>query len=102
MGEYILNIFFLLIIIVFFLILDIKKENKDISVKKRLSIQIKKNNIIIYLDNYPYKVEGNNISLNDVIKIKKNIYSWTFYTHYKRYTINLFTGKVHVDKLDYK
>lgn len=99
MGDCLLDILCIFIIIFLVWIANVRKENKEIIVSKRLSLTIRKNNIIIYLDNYPYKVEGENISLNDVVKIKKNVYSWTFYTHFERYRINVFTGKIRFDKL---
>ena len=65
MGDCLLDILCIFIIIFLVWIANVRKENKEIIVSKRLSLTIRKNNIIIYLDNYPYKVEGENISLRD-------------------------------------
>lgn len=94
MGDAILDLICVTILIFIGLILDIRKENKNILKFRRMLIKIRKNKYTVYLDSYPFRIEGTDISLYDVVKIEKNIYSWTFYTHLKKYKINLFTGKI--------
>ena len=89
-------IIYILGLIMIFFILEIQKlnkENKQLETLKRIDVKTNPK-ITIYLEKFPYVIDGCGIYDQDILSITKNIFGYKLKTKKGYYNVNRVLGKI--------
>ena len=89
-------IIYILGLIMIFFILEIQKlnkENKQLETLKRIDVKTNPK-ITIYLEKFPYVIDGCGIYDQDILSITKNIFGYKLKTKIGYYNVNRVLGKI--------